>query len=113
MTKIRVMYWKEIPVQVQAEDKFGRVSKLLDDRFQQAVDAISMLDGSAGSDDYLMAWEWGNYTEIQGTAEEAASQVAEDLNRRMPRDFIARIRDLHQSGHRDPRPGTIDHWGAK
>ena len=51
------MYWKEIPVQVQAEDESGRVSRQLDDRFQQGVDAVSMMDGSAGSDDYLMAWE--------------------------------------------------------
>ena len=56
MAKVRIMYWKEIPVQVQAEDESGAVSRPLDARFQQGVDAISMLDGSAGSDDYLMGW---------------------------------------------------------
>ena len=50
MTKVRLMYWKEIPVQVQAEDESGQVSKPLDARFQEGVDAISMFDGSAGSD---------------------------------------------------------------
>ena len=33
MAKVRVMYWKEIPVQVQGEDDSGRVSKELDARF--------------------------------------------------------------------------------
>ena len=59
VAKVRIMYWKEIPVQVQAEDELGVVSRQLDDRFQKGVDALSMFDGSAGSDDYLNAWAWG------------------------------------------------------
>ena len=55
MAKVRVMYWKEIPVQVQAEDDTGQVSKPLHNRFQQGLDTISMFDGTSGSDDYLMA----------------------------------------------------------
>ena len=104
------MYWKEIPVQVQAEDDSGQVSRPLDDRFQRGVDAISMFDGSSGSDDYLMAWEWSAHTEMDGTAEEVADRAAERFNGGFPRDFVARIRDLHDSGGRDPRPGAVDHW---
>ena len=59
MAKVRVMYWKEIPVQVQAANGPEQVSKPLDERFQQGADAISMFDGSAGTDDYLMAWNLG------------------------------------------------------
>ena len=110
MTKVRVMYWKEIPVQVQARDESGQVSKPLDDRFQQAADSVSMFDGSSGTDDYLMAWQWGDYAEAEGSAEEAATRAAERLNRGIPRDFVARIRDLQRSGQRDPRPGAIDQW---
>jgi len=64
---VRVMYWKEVPVQVQATDGEGPVSRPLHERFQQGVDAISMFDGSSGTDDYLMAWEWGVETEVEGT----------------------------------------------
>ena len=110
MATVRVMYWKEVPVQVQAEDDDGQVSKPLHERFQQGVDAISMFDGSSGSDDYLMAWEWGGETEVEGSAEAAAAAVAERYNSRFPQDFAARIRDLHAAGQRDPRPGTADHW---
>ena len=60
------MYWKEVPVQVQAEDGGGQVSKPLEAQFQEGVDAISMLDGSGGTDDYLDAWEWGEHTEMEG-----------------------------------------------
>ena len=107
---MRVMYWKEVPVQVQAEDDDGQVSKPLHERFQQGVDAISMFDGSSGSDDYLMAWEWGRDVEVEGTAEEAATGVVERYNKGFPQDFAARIRNLHLSGQRGPRPGAADHW---
>ena len=110
MAKVRVMYWKEIPVQVQTEDESGQVSKPLDGRFQQGVDAVSMFDGSSGSDEYMDAWEWGDYTDLDGNAEEAAATVAEQFNRGFPEDFVSRIRDLQRSGERDPRPGAIDGW---
>ena len=45
MARVRVMYWKEIPVQVQAEDADGRLTRQLDERFQKAVDAVAMIDG--------------------------------------------------------------------
>ena len=104
------MYWKEVPVQVQAVDGSGTVSKPLDPRFQEAADAIAMFDGSAGTDEYMMAWEWGAYEEADDTAEAASEAVAERFNRGMPEDFVARIRDLHLAGDRDPSPGAIDHW---
>ena len=110
MARVRVMYWKEIPVQVQAVDGPEQVSKPLDERFQQGADAISMFDGSAGTDDYLMAWNWGEYFEINGSVEEAANAAAERFNSGFPVDFVARIRDLQNAGERKPSPGAIDNW---
>ncbi len=104
------MYWKEIPVQVQAEDDVGVVSKPLDDRFQRGVDAISMFDGSSGSDEYLMAWDWGEFTDSAGAAEKVADKVSRRFNSRFPQGFVGRIRELQESGRRDPRPGAVDHW---
>ncbi len=110
VAKIRIMYWKEIPVQVQAEDESGVVSRQLDDRFQQGVDAISMFDGSAGSDDYLMSWAWGEFSDAAGSAEETADRLADRINVNFPRDFVSRIRDMHLSGERDPSPGAAERW---
>ena len=104
------MYWKEIPVQVQAMDGPEQVSRPLSKRFQQGADAISMFDGSAGTDDYLIAWNWGEYFEVEGTAEEAAIQTAAQYNSGFPTDFVARIRDLHNAGERVTSPGAIDGW---
>ncbi len=110
MAKVRVMYWREIPVQVQAEDRSGQVSMPLDQRFQKGVDALSMLEGSNGSDEYLAAWEWGKYTEVEGGAREVAALTVERFNKGFPEDFAERIRALHLSGRRDTRPGAIDYW---
>ncbi len=112
MASVRVMYWKEIPAQVQAEDESGKASAPLAARFQEGIDAIAMFDGSAGTDDYLMAWEWREYGEIEGTPADAANMIAERFNSGFPRDFVARIRDLHKSGERDPSPGAVDEWLA-
>ena len=110
MAKVRIMYWKEIPVQVQAQDESGTVSRQLDARFQQGVDAVAMFDGSMGTDEYLMAWEWGEFSEVKGTADEAADSVADRIGAGFPSDFVARIRDIHRDGRRDPTPGAVDHW---
>src|SRR5438552_3537906 len=110
MARARVMYWKEIPVQVQATDAEGQVSRPLDDRFQEGADAIAMIDGSAGSDAYLDALAWSKAVELPGAAKEVATELAERYNERFPTDFVARTRRLQKDGTRDPRPGAVDHW---
>ena len=110
MAKVRVLYWKEIPVQVQVEDASGQVSQPLDDRFQEGVDAIAMFDGSSGTDDYLMSWDWGESTEGEGGAQDVADRVAARFNENFPQDFVAKVRELYQSGRREPWAGAADHW---
>jgi hypothetical protein len=112
LAEVRVMYWKEIPVQVQARDRSGQVSRPLAPRFQEAADAVAMFDGSAGSDAYLESWGYGPFFEVAGTASAAADQLAARFNEAMPADFVARIRDLHRAGLRNPTPGAIDKWAG-
>ena len=110
MAKVRVLYWKEIPVQVQATDGSDQVSQPLDARFQEGVDAIAMADGSSGSEDYLMAWEWGEYAQMTGSARDVADQLAARFNAGFPLNFVAKVKELHIAGNRDPRAGAVDRW---
>ena len=48
--------------------------------------------------------------EVDGGAEDAADLIAARYNEGFPRDFVARIRGLIESGRRDPKPGAVDHW---
>ena len=110
MAQVRVMYWKEIPVQVQAQDGDESVSMPLNPAFQEAVDSIAMFEGSAGSDEYLDGWEWCGFQAVDGGAEEAARAAADRYNSGMPDNFVARLRDLHNAGSREGVPGAVDHW---
>lgn len=112
MAKVRVMYWKEIPVQIQAEDDAGTVTVQLNARFQEAVDAVAMFDGSIGSDAYLDGWGYGDYEEQPGGAKERADALAAQYNENMPDDFVARIRDLDRAGSRAAEAGAIDQWAG-
>ena len=112
MARVRVMYWKEIPVQVQAQDDEGQVSRPLEARFQEAADAVAMFDGSAGTDSYLDGWGFGPFIEVDGAAKDAAEAIATQFDSNMPGDFVARIRDLHRAGKRDETAGAIDSWAG-
>lgn len=105
-----ILYWKEIPVQVKAENDETAVSLPLEHRFQEAADAVAMMDGSYGSDAYLDAWQWGEPTQSNLDPQTAADQLAARFNDGMPEDFVARIRDLRDAGKRVEKPGAIDHW---
>ncbi len=110
ISKYRIMYWKEIPVQVKVEDDLDAISEPLDPRFQQAVDAISMFDGSMGSDDYLMGWAWGEEIQIEGNANDIAQKISEKYNSSMPKNLISKIKNLQETENRSEKPGSIDKW---
>src|SRR5262249_32638920 len=77
--------------------------------FQSAVDAVAMIDGSAGQDTYLASWEAGPFVDMPGAAREAARALAETYNTRFPIDIVGIVTELHRSGRRDAAPGAIDH----
>jgi hypothetical protein len=73
------MYWKDIPAQVKAQDEAGVQKAALTSRFNEAIDAAAMADGSAGSDAYLEGWNWGPQQEREGSAQEVAAAIAAEL----------------------------------
>ncbi len=109
MPFIRVMYWKEIPVQVEFSDKNTKKTIKLDDRFQAAVDSISMTDGSFGSDDYLDGWNWV-------VKEESNEMISEKIISNFilkfdnfPQNLIKEIKMMIDEGSRTEKPESIDH----
>ena len=85
MANYQVMFWKHIPSQVKAWDGGGEVKRMLPDRFQVAIDAYAMKDGSTDMDAYLEGWAWGEVQEREGTAQEVLDAVASDLDASYPR----------------------------
>ena len=109
-SQISILYWKEIPVQVKAENDETAVSIPLDHRFQEAADAVAMMDGSYGNDAYLDAWQWGHPAHSELDPQAAADELAQRIDKGTPRDLVARIRDLRNSSNRIEQPGAIDHY---
>ncbi|MEA2635878.1 MAG: hypothetical protein QOH92_2645 [Chloroflexota bacterium] len=88
MAKYQVMFWKHIPAHVKAWDERGEVKRLLPDRFQAAIDAYAMKDGSTNMDAYLEGWRWSETQERPGSADEVAGVVVTELDAANPRSVL-------------------------
>lgn len=88
MAKYQVMFWKHIPAQIKAWDDNGEVKRLLPDRFQAAIDAYAMKDGSTEMDAYLEAWRWGDIKERPGSAQEIADALVNEFDAANPRSKL-------------------------
>jgi hypothetical protein len=79
------MYWKHIPSQVKAWEGDVQVKGMLPDRFQAAIDAFAMKEGSTAMDDYLEGWRWGAVEEREGSPDEVLASVISELDAANPR----------------------------
>jgi hypothetical protein len=80
MARYRVLAWRDIPTQVQAADETGATANRMMARwFMQEISRITMREGLAGTDDYLEAFGWSEWTERDGAAEAVADAVVEEL----------------------------------
>jgi hypothetical protein len=81
----QVMFWKHIPSQVKAWEGETQVKRMMPDRFQVAIDAFSMREGSTEMDAYLDGWQWGPVEERAGTPEDVVAAVIAELDSANPR----------------------------
>jgi hypothetical protein len=88
MAKYQVMFWKHIPSQVKAWDESGETKRMLPDRFQVAIDAFAMKDGSTDMDAYLDGWAWGPVEERDGPAQDVLESVTSEIDASYPRSRL-------------------------
>jgi hypothetical protein len=85
LASYQVMFWKHIPSQVKAWDGTGEVKRMLPDRFQVAIDAFAMKDGSTDMDAYLDGWRWAPAEDRDGSAASVLEAVIDELDTAYPR----------------------------
>ena len=85
MASYQVLSWKHIPAQIKAWEGDRQAKAMLPDRFQAAIDAYAMKDGSTEMDAYLDAYAWGPIEERPGTPEEVLAAVIAELDAANPR----------------------------
>ena len=83
MAKLRITYWRDIPVLVTARDPSDDVTVPLSSGFQDLVDRVAMQEGLAESDDYLAQWRPGPEEERPGPARAVADAAAAEWEARL------------------------------
>lgn len=79
MAQYQVLYWKEIPSLVEATDGHETVQVPLTDRFQELIDAVAMIEGILGAEEYLEQWHKGPVRSREGSPEDVAERVAAEI----------------------------------
>jgi hypothetical protein len=79
MATYKVLYWQEVPSQIKAEDDADDVTIPLPDRFQERIDRLAAERGLSGADDYLAQWRWSEDEDRDGTAQQVAEAVRDEL----------------------------------
>ena len=79
MATYKILYWQEIPSQIQAEDDMDDVTVQMPDRFQERIDLMAARRGLQESDAYLAQCQWSDEEEREGSAEEVAEALRAEL----------------------------------
>ncbi|MBI2461935.1 MAG: virulence factor [Candidatus Rokubacteria bacterium] len=79
MARYQILYWKEIPSLVEATDGRETVQVPLSERFQELIDAVAMLEGIFGAEEYLEQWHKGPVHSRDGVPEDVAERIAAEL----------------------------------
>jgi hypothetical protein len=79
MTKVKILYWHDIPIQVKTEDSVGRAGVQLSARFQAAIDEAAMAANLIGDDDYTNGFQWRKLEDREGPAQSVAETIASEI----------------------------------
>ena len=83
MAKISIVYWRDIPAQIIAEQGRGRNRKQfkieLGKKFIVSIDSAAMKSGAEGSDDYLSDWRRSAPEEISDNLELEVNKLKKEI----------------------------------
>ena len=92
MATLTIMYWRDIPSQVIVKAGRKAEKRMLDDRFQEAIDMAAMRDGTQGSDAYLEHWRRGAPVacgdDLAAEADRALAELEKDYDRKRLKELI-------------------------
>lgn len=95
MANLTVIYWRDIPAQVVAEEGRGRNRQQakveMPRRFALAIDEAAMRDGADSTDDYLAEWRKADPEAIDGDLSAAAEVKAAELDALYNKEKLAAL----------------------
>jgi hypothetical protein len=97
VAEFRVTYWRDLPSLVTARHGDHTAKVPLDARFMIAIDEAAMRLGATDSDAYLEGWRQGDWEAREGTPEDVARAVADELESEYGQDRVQEMLDSYQS----------------
>ncbi len=80
VSTFKVLYWQEIPSQIKVEDDAGNeISMELGQKMVEHIDAEAQKRGFTDGDSYTAQWKWGDEEERQGSAQDVAEALKQEL----------------------------------
>lgn len=80
MAQLITVYWRDIPAQVIVKKgRRDQVKRVLDERFEKAIDRAAMRGKARATDDYLSEWRKADPVEVSDDLETEAERAATKL----------------------------------
>lgn len=87
MSKLTVIYWRDIPAQVIGQQGRKRHKQVLPERFATAIDRAAMRAGKGSSNAYLEEWRRESRP-CEGDVEQAMNEEVARLDALFPDDVL-------------------------
>lgn len=77
--QLTILYWRDIPAQVVVKAGRRNAKRVLDERFEKAIDRAAMRAKLRDSDSYLAHWRRSDPQACSGDLESIAAEAARQL----------------------------------
>lgn len=81
MAKLTITYWRDIPAQVTVKAGRKNAKRILNERFEKAIDRAAMKAKLRDSDSYLAQWRKGEPQECGDNMEAAVDEAAAKIEK--------------------------------
>lgn len=88
MPQITIVYWRDIPAQVIAKAGRTTAKRVLNERFEKAIDRAAMRANLRDTDSYLAEWRRADPVECGADLEAEAAAVAARLEAEFPEERL-------------------------
>lgn len=89
MAKVKVTYWKDIPVSVMVkESRDNKANVQLPKIYMVTVDAVATKTGATSSDDYAAGFRYEKDERVCEDAKQLAEKIAEELVAKYPKEWL-------------------------
>lgn len=102
MPEVTIVYWRDIPAQVIIGKGRRGTKRILDERFEQAIDRCAMKVGARSDDAYLAEWRKAEPFSVSGDDTTVADDIVSKLHKEYPPE---RLKELIKAEGRDPKAG--------